>query len=139
MKEFLSQQRIDYVERDVAQDADALGELEALGILTTPVTVIGGELVVGFDRPKLERPSEKSKSSGIGVKFKMATKTFKVPNISCGHCVMTIEREVGELQGVASVKAEEASKMVTVNWNEPPATWDGIRALLEEINYPPES
>ncbi len=69
----------------------------------------------------------------------MATKTFKVPNISCGHCVMTIEREVGELQGVTSVKAEEPSKMVTVNWNEPPATWDGIRALLEEINYPPES
>ncbi len=69
----------------------------------------------------------------------MATKTFKVPNISCGHCVMTIEREVGELQGVTSVKAEEASKMVTVNWNEPPATWDGIRALLAEINYPPES
>jgi copper chaperone len=69
----------------------------------------------------------------------MATKTFKVPNISCGHCVMTIEREVGELQGVTSVKAEEASKMVTVNWNEPPATWDGIQALLAEINYPPES
>jgi copper chaperone len=69
----------------------------------------------------------------------MSTKTFKVPNISCGHCVMTIEREVGELQGVTSVKAEQASKMVTVNWNEPPATWDGIRALLEEINYPPES
>jgi copper chaperone len=69
----------------------------------------------------------------------MATKTFKVPNISCGHCVMTIEREVGELQGVTSVKAEQASKMVTVNWNEPPATWDGIRTLLEEINYPPES
>jgi copper chaperone len=69
----------------------------------------------------------------------MATKTFKVPNISCGHCVMTIEREVGELPGVTSVKAEQASKMVTVNWNEPPATWDGIRALLEEINYPPES
>jgi copper chaperone len=69
----------------------------------------------------------------------MSTKTFKVPNISCGHCVMTIEREVGELQGVTSVKAEQDSKIVTVNWNEPPATWDGIRALLEEINYPPES
>jgi glutaredoxin len=60
VKEFLSQQRIDYVERDVAQDADALGELEALGILTTPVTVIGGELVVGFDRPKLERLFEQT-------------------------------------------------------------------------------
>ena len=68
----------------------------------------------------------------------MATKTFKVPNISCGHCVMTIEREVGELEGVASVKAEEASQMVSVEWNEPPAAWETIRSLLEEINYPPE-
>jgi copper chaperone len=67
----------------------------------------------------------------------MATKTFKVPNISCGHCVMTIQREVGELEGVSSVKAEQASQMVTVEWNEPPASWDAIRSLLEEINYPP--
>ena len=46
---------------------------------------------------------------------------------------------IGELEGVVSVKAEEASQMVTVEWNEPPATWDGIQALLEEINYPPEN
>ncbi len=69
----------------------------------------------------------------------MATKTFKVPNISCGHCTMTIEREVRELAGVVAVKAEQASKMVTVEWNEPPANWEGIRALLTEINYPPEN
>ena len=69
----------------------------------------------------------------------MATKTFKVPNIHCGHCVMTIEREVGELTGVTSVKAEESTRMVTVNWNEPPATWDAIRSLLTEINYAPEN
>ena len=69
----------------------------------------------------------------------MTTKTFKVPNISCGHCVMTIEREVGELEAVASVKAEEATQMVTVEWNEPPASWDNIQALLVEINYPPEN
>jgi copper chaperone len=68
----------------------------------------------------------------------MSSKTFKVPNISCGHCVMTVEREVGELQGVQSVKADEASKMVTVEWGDP-ATWDGIQALLQEINYPPEN
>jgi len=69
----------------------------------------------------------------------MATKTFKVPNISCGHCVMTIEREVSEVEGVASVKAEQATQMVTVDWNEPPTSWDAIRTLLEEINYPPEN
>jgi copper chaperone len=69
----------------------------------------------------------------------MPTKTFKVPNISCGHCVMTIEREVGELDGVVSVKADEASKMVSVEWNEPATNWGAIRALLEEINYPPQT
>ncbi len=68
----------------------------------------------------------------------MDSKTFKVPNISCGHCVMTIEREVAELEGVKSVKAEEASKLVTVEWDTP-TNWDGISALLEEINYPAEA
>ena len=54
MKEFLSQRGIPYVERDVATDEQALGELEALGYLTTPVLKIDGEVVVGFDRKRLE-------------------------------------------------------------------------------------
>jgi copper chaperone CopZ len=66
----------------------------------------------------------------------MATKTFRVPNINCDHCVMTIQREVGELQGIKSVKADAATKNVAVEWDEP-ATWDRIKALLTEINYPP--
>lgn len=68
----------------------------------------------------------------------MAIKTFRVPNISCGHCVKTIERELGELRGVQSVKADQASKKVTVEWREPDASWEDIRSLLAEINYPPE-
>ncbi len=55
MKEFLSQQGIEYTELDIAQDENALQELERLGVFTTPVTVIDGEVVVGFDKPKLER------------------------------------------------------------------------------------
>ena len=67
----------------------------------------------------------------------MTKKTFIVPNISCGHCTRTIETELGELPGVTHVKAEVASKQVTIEWEEP-ATWDKVRALLEEINYPAE-
>jgi copper chaperone len=67
----------------------------------------------------------------------MTTKTFTVPNMSCGHCTRTIEMELSELSGVTHVKAEVASKQVTVEWEEP-VTWDNIRTLLEEINYPPE-
>ena len=68
----------------------------------------------------------------------MQTKTFKVPNISCGHCVMTIQNEVGELDGVARVEANQDDKMVTVAWDSP-ANWEGIKALLEEINFAPEA
>lgn len=66
----------------------------------------------------------------------MTTKTFTVPNISCGHCTNTIEMEVGELEGVRRVSAEEISKQVTVEWEEP-ATWEQIKATLEEIEFPP--
>ena len=69
----------------------------------------------------------------------MASKTVKVPNISCGHCTSTIEREVGELEGVNSVQADKESKMVTINWHEPPAAWTQIAALLNEIGYPAEA
>jgi len=55
VKEFLSQKGVLFTERDITQDAKALAELEAIGVMTTPVTVIGGEVVVGFDRPKLEQ------------------------------------------------------------------------------------
>ncbi len=68
----------------------------------------------------------------------MQTKTFKVPNISCGHCVHAVQSEVGELEGVKSVVASADTKMVTVEWQEP-QSWDSIKALLEEINYPPEN
>ena len=66
----------------------------------------------------------------------MQSKTFTVPNISCGHCVHTVEMEVGDLAGVKSVKADQDSKQVVVEWGEP-ATWEQIEALLVEINYAP--
>jgi glutaredoxin len=53
VKEFLSQSKIEYTERNIAADETALAELEKLGYMTTPVTVIDGEVVVGYDAPKL--------------------------------------------------------------------------------------
>jgi copper chaperone len=65
----------------------------------------------------------------------MTTFTVRVPNISCAHCVHTIQTEVGELPGVKTVEADEQSKLVTIAF-EPPATREGIEALLAEIDYP---
>ena len=65
----------------------------------------------------------------------MAAITYQVPNISCGHCVHTIQMELGELTGVSNVRASEATKEVVVEF-EPPASEDQIEALLTEIHYP---
>ena len=54
VKEFLSQNKIEFTDRNIAADETALQELEKLGYMTTPVTVVDGEVVVGFDRAKLE-------------------------------------------------------------------------------------
>ncbi len=51
----------------------------------------------------------------------------------------TIEREVGELQGVGSVKAEEGSRQVTISWDPEATDWVVIEEHMKEINYPPEA
>jgi glutaredoxin len=53
VKEFLSQKGVSFEERDVAQDEAALSALEQLGVMTTPVTLIDDEMVIGFDRQRL--------------------------------------------------------------------------------------
>lgn len=55
MKEFLSQNKIEFVDRNIAADESALADLERLGYMTTPVTVVDGEVIVGFDRARLEK------------------------------------------------------------------------------------
>jgi copper chaperone CopZ len=45
--------------------------------------------------------------------------------------------EVGELQGVQSVKVDEATKQVVISFDDP-ANEESIKSLLAEINYPAE-
>ena len=66
----------------------------------------------------------------------MTTANYTIPNISCGHCVHTIQRELSELEGVSQVRASESTKQVTVEFSYP-ATEEQIETLLAEINYPP--
>ena len=66
----------------------------------------------------------------------MTTVKYNVPNISCGHCVHTIQMEVSDLEGVESVVASAATKEVEINFDAP-ASEEKIIALLKEINYAP--
>ncbi|MBW1701952.1 MAG: heavy-metal-associated domain-containing protein [Deltaproteobacteria bacterium] len=66
----------------------------------------------------------------------MESKTFSIPNISCGHCVMSIKNELIEIDGVSNVEGDPDSKKVTVEYDAP-ATLEKIKSTLEDINYPP--
>ena len=68
----------------------------------------------------------------------MSTITYDVPNISCGHCVHTIQMELSELAGVTKVAASQVDRKVKVEF-EDPATEESIVAVMTEINYPPSS
>lgn len=67
----------------------------------------------------------------------MEKQTFIVPNISCGHCVMSIKGELNEIDGVKSVEGDPDTKSITVEW-ESPTSLDAIKEKLQEINYPAE-
>lgn len=66
------------------------------------------------------------------------TKTVTVPNISCGHCVNTIQREVGDVPGVRKVDADAATKRVTISWDPETTDWVVIEETMNEIAYPPQ-
>jgi len=55
VKEFLSQRGVNFEERDVSRNQSYAQELVAnTGQMGVPVTIINGQIVVGFDRGRLE-------------------------------------------------------------------------------------
>jgi copper chaperone CopZ len=50
--------------------------------------------------------------------------------------VKTIIRELSELDGIESVKADPITKEAVFRWRSP-LTWEAIHQALEEIGYPP--
>jgi copper chaperone CopZ len=65
----------------------------------------------------------------------MTSVTYTIPNISCHHCVHTIQMELSDLEGVESVVATMDPKQATITFS-PPATEESIKSLLAEISYP---
>ena len=65
----------------------------------------------------------------------MTTVTYNVPNISCGHCVHTIQTELKEFPGVKSVVTDPGTKDVKIVFDAP-ASEQSIKDLLASIDYP---
>ncbi|MDD7362597.1 MAG: glutaredoxin family protein [Peptoniphilus sp.] len=53
-KDYLKDKGIDFEEKNVQTNAQARDELISKGYTGVPVLVIGGEEIVGFDRPRID-------------------------------------------------------------------------------------
>ena len=62
--------------------------------------------------------------------------TLTAPDISCGHCVATIEQAVGGLDGVQHVEAGLDTKRVTVRFDPERVSQAQIEAVMEDEGYP---
>jgi copper chaperone len=58
---------------------------------------------------------------------------FTVPDMTCGHCVASLTKAVRTLDPAAEVKADLASKTLTV---ETASSATAVARALEEAGYP---
>jgi copper chaperone len=62
-----------------------------------------------------------------------SAKTYTVPGMSCGHCVIAVSEEVGRVAGVDAVDVALEQKLVTVRGQ---GVDDGaVRAAIDEAGY----
>ncbi|WP_433249545.1 heavy-metal-associated domain-containing protein [Streptosporangium sp. CA-135522] len=64
----------------------------------------------------------------------MATATYTVKGMTCGHCVSSVKEEVGEVAGVTEVEVDLATGLLTVT-SESPVDAAQISAAVEEAGY----
>ncbi len=62
--------------------------------------------------------------------------TLVAPDISCGHCVATVQQAVGGIEGVESVQADAATKYVTVVFDPSRVQVIQITSVMAEEGYP---
>ncbi len=63
----------------------------------------------------------------------MATTTYKVEGMTCGHCKKAVEEEVGAIDGVTAVEANVEAKIVTVTGDN--VSEDAVATAVEEAGY----
>jgi copper chaperone len=62
--------------------------------------------------------------------------TLTSPDISCGHCVASVQGAVGALDGVQHVAADTETKHVAVTFDPARVSLPQIEAALREAGYP---
>ncbi|MFI9536264.1 heavy-metal-associated domain-containing protein [Nocardia fusca] len=62
------------------------------------------------------------------------TSTYTVTGMTCGHCVQSVQTEIGKIDGVTGVDVDLASGRVVIEGSAPIAEAD-IAAAVDEAGY----
>lgn len=62
--------------------------------------------------------------------------TLEAPDISCDHCIGSIEKAVTKLPGVRFISGSPEKKAVTIQFDPDASTVEEIAAVMEEEGYP---
>lgn len=60
---------------------------------------------------------------------------YLVEGMTCAGCERTIQRIVGNLEGVTSAKADLSSSTVSVEYDSSKVTIDAIKAAINNVGY----
>lgn len=60
---------------------------------------------------------------------------YTVEGMSCNHCKMAVEKEVGALPGMISAQVELAEKKLKVEYDEEKTGPQAIRLAVEEAGF----
>ena len=65
----------------------------------------------------------------------MTTRVLRVPDMSCGHCEMSVQEALDELGGVERSKADHTTGRVELVYDENEITDEKLREAVEEAGY----
>ncbi|MDO8616677.1 MAG: heavy-metal-associated domain-containing protein [Dehalococcoidia bacterium] len=66
----------------------------------------------------------------------MQQATLEAPDISCDHCIQSIQKAVTKLPGVQFIAGDPEAKRVTVEYDPSAVSLDAIERAMEEEGYP---
>ncbi len=64
----------------------------------------------------------------------MATSTYTVTGMTCGHCVSAVQKEIGKITGVTGVAVDLPTGRVEVS-TEAPVSDAAVAAAVDEAGY----
>jgi S1-C subfamily serine protease len=104
VEEYLSQKGVDFEERDVSENQAYAEELvRTTGQMGVPVTLINGQTVIGFDRPRLEQALSQAQKASLGAtvadagKMGGAVRGAYIGNVKAGSAAVKMGLTAGDI------------------------------------------